>query len=127
MAAGSDERGAEFSPSWDRAGRRVAFLFRPEGSVLLESAKQLWVADVQTGTIERVVQLAENDTRSLFDPSWSPDGEWLAFWMLDEDGSRDVYVVRADDQGPQQPVRVTRNAGISGSIYWKAGLLLPTP
>jgi hypothetical protein len=119
---------SEFNPKWDPEGRRVAFLFRPEGSVVLEVAKQIHIADVEgSGSIEPIVQLAPDDPRWIFDPVWSPAGDWLAFVMIDDaEPSRDLYVVRSDVPGVQEPIRVSRGADVSGSIYWRqSGLVLP--
>lgn len=116
-----------FSPRLDPTGQRVAFLFRPDDSTLLETARQLYVADT-AGTIRRLVRLEEAGTRSIADPTWSPDGNWLAFLIIDTgpDGTRDLYVVRTDQPGLQEPLRVTHDADVSGSVYWRStGLVLP--
>lgn len=115
-----------FSPSVDSTSQRVAFLFRPDDSVLLETAKQLLVTEAG-GTIRPLVVLDADGPRSIADPAWSPDGKWLAFLIIDtSNGSRDLYVVPTNEPGLQEPVRVTRDADVSGSVLWgHNGLVLP--
>ncbi len=48
------------------------------------------------------------------DPSFSPDGEWIAF-SGNYDGNRDVYVMRAEGG---TPMRLTWHPGDDGAVGW---------
>jgi Tol biopolymer transport system component/imidazolonepropionase-like amidohydrolase len=75
----------------------------PDGKRLVFSAlTHLYVMDLPSGAPKRVT----NDQNREFQPSWSPDGQWLAYVTWSEEGGH-IWKTRADGSGsPQQLTRV---------------------
>jgi len=57
-------------------------------------AVDVHVMDVDGSHLRRVT----NDTGTDMNPSWSPDGQWLAF-ASNRDGDFEIYIVQADGKG----------------------------
>lgn len=55
-----------------------------------------------------------NDAAAETAFTWSPAGDRLAF-VSDRDGSRQIYVVRADGTGL---IRLTRGPGVNSAPQW---------
>ncbi len=91
-------RGAVPSPD----GERLAFT----------AANRLWVMDFPNGTPERLTDVG----MSAHEPTWSPDGEWIAFggWIEgDEEGN--LYKIEADGG---DPIRLTELTGLYEQPAW---------
>jgi tricorn protease len=79
-------QGSSISPS----GKRVA----------VQARGDLWSAPAENGTprnLTRTSGIAERD------PSWSPDGKWIAFFS-DETGEYELFVMPADGKGERRKV-----------------------
>jgi TolB protein len=85
-------------PTWSPASRSIAYV--AAGST---SSEDVWVVDVGTGVARDLTPTPVPDR----EPSWSPDGAYLAFDSGTED-DRQVYVIRADGGGL---ARVTTGPG----------------
>ena len=58
---------------------------------------EIYVMNADGSDVTRLTDSANNDEDDSF-PSWSPDGEKIAFASeRDEDGNREIYVMNADD------------------------------
>lgn len=109
LASSSVDDAAVLSPD----GSRVAFVSTREGY-----RANIWVLDVKTGHLRNLtgapqVQGRPEGPNGFFRPSWSPDGQWLAFssdrntnwrghdaphgWEHTQELS--IYVIRADGHG----------------------------
>jgi Tol biopolymer transport system component len=113
-------------------GRRLAFVSTRENHTA-----NIWVLDVATKRAHNVtggrdVQTNEPGKPSgFFRPSWSPDGQWLAFssdrlteWTGHENGAGaghrqtlSIYVIRPDGTGLK---RLTDGTRSSGTPQWSA-------
>jgi Tol biopolymer transport system component len=111
-------------------GSQVAFVSSREGFLA-----NIWVLDLKTRKLRNLTGVAGVQGKAdlpngFFRPSWSPDGQWLAFssdrnteWKGHHDGAGwehtqelSVYIVRADGTGFRQVA--TRPEYCLGSPKW---------
>jgi Tol biopolymer transport system component/imidazolonepropionase-like amidohydrolase len=78
-------------------GRQLAFV----------ALDRLYVMDYPNGTPRRLTKSAVGE----FEPSWSPDGQWIAYATWNGTGG-DIFKMRADGSG--QPQKLT-----TVSAYWQ--------
>ncbi len=79
-------------PRYAPQGDRVAFVSSRTGP------SEIWIQDVNATQPQRLTHL---ETTQLSLPSWSPDGQWLAFAADTGTGQWDAYVVSADGGTPR--------------------------
>ncbi len=85
----------------------------PDGQRLAFTAlSELYVVDWPNGGLRRVA--ADQDAVQQH-PTWSPDGQWLAYTTYEADGGH-AYRVRTDGRG--QPERLTREASLYLEPRW---------
>ena len=77
------EEGDYTSPNWSPEADRIAYSNSLTGS----EYRHIDVMDRDGNKLQQLTREHYDD-----DPSWSPDGQWIAF-VRGEDGSRDLYVV----------------------------------
>lgn len=104
------------SPSWSPVGNRIAFSFRGDGSENSNIYVRDWTVDDSFGDSPQFVRDGGGDpivpgTHIDDEPSWSPDGQWIAFTRLHVEGDykdrRGIYVVSATEAGATpQPLLV---------------------
>jgi TolB protein len=91
--------------------------FAPDGRKLALVAKSAGEGASEIYTVDRrgrgVRQLTRNRSIDV-SPSWSPDGEWIAF-VSDRSGSPQIYVMKADGTSER---RITFNGGYNTSPAW---------
>jgi len=95
---------------------RLSFKFDDEGWTG-DRRQQIYVAPADGSS--KPVQLTEGDFESM-SPTWSPDGEWIAFASARDDDwdtkiMLDLYVVSSSGG---EPVKVTRSDGVCGFPAW---------
>ncbi len=82
-------------------GRRVAF----------SALGDLYVMDLPSGEPRRIAGTPEGE----YHPSWSPDGQWVAYVTWGAEGGH-IHKVRSDGRG--QPVRLTREIATYYGTQW---------
>ena len=102
-------------PSWSPDGKRIAFSAKRDGHFRGEDGitYEIYVMDVDGGNQQRLTENRKNDK----DPSWSPDGERIAFSADRKGGweNFEIYVMDADG-GNQQ--RLTENRVFDEDPSW---------
>jgi len=109
---GFDDQGA---PSPNR--RQLAIVSSRSGQ------SDIWILEVATGALRNLM----NDRGGDFRPSWSPDGQWIAF-SSDRNSkqpklgftvlhSTELYVVRVEGSGLR---RITNRDAVAGSPSWSS-------
>lgn len=121
---------AVFSPD----GSKVAFVSTRDGFLA-----NIWVLDLQTRKLRNLTGVKgvqaddlQNSPSGFFRPSWSPDGQWLAFssdrnteWKGHHDGAGwehtqelSIYIIRADGTGLRRVA--SRKDYCLGSPRWSS-------
>lgn len=83
------------------SGRRIAFSIHGE----------IFTAPVEEGDLRQVTDSPARDQ----DPSYSPDGKWLAF-ISDRSGREELYLIASDGAG--EPAKITDIDALKNSMSW---------
>jgi len=103
--------GEGFNPAWSPDGTRLLYaeegILRPEDRT--GRLSRLWVVEVAGG---RKTLLRKDDG---VQPQWSPNGQLIAYWGIDLDSHRDIWVAPASGG---QGVRITRDEHLNWNPVW---------
>ena len=88
----------DWDPSWSPDGNRIAFVSGRDGQVDGHGAPipEIYVMDADGGNQQNLTNSPDADRA----PSWSPDGNRIAF-MSDRTGDYEIYVMDADGTNQQ--------------------------
>lgn len=115
-AAPRDVKLVEEQAAWSPLGRRIAYVARRLGG----SARiEIVDLDAAMRPIATTAIRSPSD-RDAAEPSWSPDGRWLAF-TAGRGNEGQIYAVRTDSPdgtGPHEPLPVTRGPGPNWHPQW---------
>lgn len=97
IAASTDDEASFTSPAISPSGERVAVVIGPfkDGSVESQSIALMPIAE---GAVRARAELV---TGPVYEPSWSPNGETLAY-VRRKDGQRAIFAINADGSGERQ-------------------------
>ena len=94
-------------PEWSPDGTQVVFASDRSGSF------QLWMlaVDSESGTIPRgaLAKQITSGPGAALSPTWSPDGHWLAYMVLDELGDSSLWIVSASGKRKRRLTRGKRD------------------
>ncbi|MBU0510469.1 MAG: hypothetical protein KJ638_02055, partial [Chloroflexi bacterium] len=88
---------ADYAPAWSPLGRQIAFVSTRGGR------SQVWLAHLDESGENRFVALSQHFEAAAAHPVWSPDGRYLAWAAVTEDGWHNIYIW--DSTQPASPPR----------------------
>lgn len=92
------------SVSWSPDGKRLLYMFD----------RRIWTV-MPDGNNRTNIDMDVPVFSYLHDPTWSPDGAWIAFGAQPERDTDDVWIARADGSDAR---RLTNTLAHEGSIDW---------
>ena len=96
--------GADYAPNWSKQGRLISFVSTRNG------LQEIWYADLDSREVDKAVRVANLPGLSIDHPTWSPDGRYLTWSIVTEEGNHSL--VTWDSHDP------SRDPVITGSGNW---------
>ena len=93
----------DVQPAWSPDGSKIAFYSFERGAN--KAASQIYIMSPDGSNVTPLTASPQGtETRQFYNPAWSPDGKWIAFFseFIGSDGmaiSRGIYVMPADGSG----------------------------
>ncbi len=115
--------------NFDLTGDELVFLARSRGHDVLytkpidhEAARHddNWSVDLSIGSRQRF-DLSDHDLIAAESPTYSPDGERIAFIGLDAEGQKDIFIFQALDDDDFIITRVTDQPHAPRGLSWGSG------
>jgi len=96
--------GADFAPNWSKQGRLISFVSTRNG------LQEVWYADLDSREVDKAVPVANLPGLSVDHPTWSPDGRYLTWSIVTEEGNHSLLTWDSHDPN--------RDPVITGSGDW---------
>ncbi len=93
--------GADFEPNWSQQGRLISFVSTRSGS------QEVWYADLDSPEIDKAAPVANLVGISANHPIWSPDGRYLTWSIVTEEGNHSL--ITWDSNDPERDPVITGN------------------
>jgi TolB protein len=84
---------ADYQPAWSPKGREIAFVSTRGGR------NQIWLANLDDSGDDRFIKLSSPSEATASHPGWSPDGRYLVWAAVTNDGLHNIYVWDSEDPG----------------------------
>jgi Tol biopolymer transport system component len=106
-----------YHPAWSPDGKELAVSTRQVENLAKADPGHLVVVRVDTGARRTLVTAGPDGIWAAAQPAWSPDGRWIAFFLVYGGGLRAIGVVPAAGGAPR---RIFSGAPASGTPAWSA-------
>ncbi len=103
----TNAQGADFSPAWSPLGRQIAYVSTRGGK------NQIWLANLDESGEDRFRLLSRHDENWAGHPVWSPDGRYLAWNAVMQDGFHKILV-----WDRTQPETAAALFGVGDQVAW---------
>lgn len=103
--------GGGFYPNWSPDGKEIVackYDFVQPGE-RPDIPSEIWRINIETGERQTVIK------QDAVQPSWSPNGKWIAFWGL-RGVQRDIWITSAN--GGEEPISITDDAANDWNPIW---------
>ena len=111
----TENRHGDWNPSWSPDGKRIVFSSRRDGHFIGDFGitEEIYVMDADGKNQQRLTENRQNDLL----PSWSPNGERIAF-ASDEKGNFENFEIYVMDANGGNQQRLTNNRGDDWNPSW---------
>ncbi len=83
--------GADYSPNWSKQGRLISFVSTRNG------LQEVWYVDLDSRDVDKAVPIANLSGLSIDHPVWSPNGRYLTWSIVTEEGNHSLLTWDSDD------------------------------